>query len=98
MLFPWQSDVARADDPQNTFLNYFSYFTPIYKAISADPLYQIELTIQSFIILRSGLKKTIPDPFRLLPVHEVLRRQVLPVVTRYFDGVERHPWVRRVKK
>jgi len=32
---------------QNTFLNYFSYFTSIYEAISADPLHQIELGVFS---------------------------------------------------
>ena len=36
---------VQTDSLQNTFLNYFSHFTSIYEAVSADLLHQIELGV-----------------------------------------------------
>jgi hypothetical protein len=40
-----ETGTTLTDSSQNTFLNYFSHFTSIYEAISADLLHQIELGV-----------------------------------------------------
>lgn len=37
--------IVQPNGVQNTFLDYFGYYTSIYEAISADPLHQIELGV-----------------------------------------------------
>ena len=43
--FSRRPTIIRPNCAQNTFLDYFGYYTSIYEAISADPLHQIELGV-----------------------------------------------------